>query len=70
VDYSAAGKRIVAGGAFMKCCHHWIIETPDNSGRITVDGVCKKCGKVKRFYTVLDIERDFTRHTGKAVRAI
>ncbi len=30
-----------------KCCHHWVLETPNGP---TAMGVCKYCGKTQVFY--------------------
>lgn len=43
--------RTVAASARSCCCHHWLIDPPN--GHMTSRGICKGCGRVKRFPNAL-----------------
>ena len=33
------------------CCHHWIIDAPDNP---VSDGVCRRCGEARQFKNYIE----------------
>jgi len=45
-------------GSRRRCCHHWILETPNGA---TSAGVCRSCGRSRSFHNAFEDIRDLQR---------